>query len=170
MAKNGQSKEGIKQLQHSIDIASRFGIHTGAASFFGMLGDCLIDTGKIDRAISILMEAEERLPKTSRFWEPEVYRLQAKAMQATGEPFARVRKKLDQAIAAAQRQSSRMFEIRAQTDLTKLMAENNRVQEGYDQLFPSLSRFTEGLDSNPDLLEAQAVLEDLCVRLSQKMQ
>lgn len=168
LAKHGDRQKGIDQLKLSIDIANRFGIHTGAASFYSMLGDCLIDTRDFDRAFSILAQAEERIPKTSRFWEPEVFRLQAKAMQATGEPFATVKEKQDQAIAAAQRQRSRMFELRARIDQARLMAANNRGQAGHDQLLACLTQFTEGIDSNRDLLEAQSVLDHLRAHLVSK--
>ena len=64
------------------------------------------------------------------------------------------------AIAIAQSQKARSFELRAATSLARLWRDQGRGAEARDLLAPIYSWFTEGFDT-PDLKEAKALLDEL---------
>ena len=64
-----------------------------------------------------------------------------------------------QAIAAAERQSAKLFQLRASTSLARLWRDQGRRVEAHDLLSPIYSWFTEGFDA-PDLKDAKALLDE----------
>ena len=65
-----------------------------------------------------------------------------------------------QAIAVAERQSAKLFQLRASTSLARLWRDQGKRAEAYDLLAPVYDWFTEGFDT-PVLKEAKALLNDL---------
>ena len=64
------------------------------------------------------------------------------------------------AIALAERQSARLFQLRASTSLGRLWRDQSKRAEARDLLVPIYDWFTEGFDA-PDLKDAKALLEEL---------
>jgi predicted ATPase len=64
------------------------------------------------------------------------------------------------AIAIAQQQKARSFELRAATDLARLWRDQGKPEEAHDLLAPVYGWFTEGFDTL-DLREAKALLDEL---------
>ena len=65
-----------------------------------------------------------------------------------------------QAIAVAERQSAKLFQLRASTSLARLWRDQGKRAEARDLLGPIYSWFTEGFDA-PDLKDAKALLDEL---------
>ena len=65
-----------------------------------------------------------------------------------------------QAIAVAERQSAKLFQLRASTSLARLWRDQGKRAEARDLLGPIYNWFTEGFDA-PDLKDAKALLEQL---------
>jgi predicted ATPase len=65
-----------------------------------------------------------------------------------------------QAIAVAERQSARLFQLRASTSLAQLWRDQGRLADARDLLGPIYGWFTEGFDA-PDLKDAKGLLEEL---------
>jgi predicted ATPase len=65
-----------------------------------------------------------------------------------------------QAIAVAERQSAKLFQLRASTSLARLLRDQGKRTEAQDLLSPIYNWFTEGFDA-PDLKDAKALLEQL---------
>ncbi len=65
-----------------------------------------------------------------------------------------------QAIAVAERQSAKLFQLRASTRLARLWRDQGKRTEARDLLAPIYGWFTEGLDA-PVLKEAKALLDEL---------
>ena len=65
-----------------------------------------------------------------------------------------------QAIAVANSQSAKMFELRASTSLARLWRDQGKRYEARELLAPVYGWFTEGFDTR-DLKEAKALLEEL---------
>ena len=63
-----------------------------------------------------------------------------------------------QAIAVAERQSAKLFQLRASTSLARLWRDQGKRAEARDLLGPIYNWFTEGFDA-PDLKDAKALLE-----------
>jgi predicted ATPase len=65
-----------------------------------------------------------------------------------------------QALALAQRQSAKFWELRAATSLARLWRDQGKRDEARELLAPVYGWFTEGFDTR-DLKEARALLEEL---------
>jgi predicted ATPase len=65
-----------------------------------------------------------------------------------------------QAIAVAERQSARLFQLRASVSLARLWRDQGKRVEARDLLTPIYGWFTEGFDA-PVLKEAKALLDAL---------
>jgi predicted ATPase len=65
-----------------------------------------------------------------------------------------------QAIAVAERQSVKLFQLRASTSLARLWRDQGKRAEAHDLLAPIYGWFTEGFDA-PDLKDAKALLDGL---------
>ena len=67
-----------------------------------------------------------------------------------------------QALALAQQQSAKLWELSAATSLARLWRDQGKRTEGHDVLAPIYGSFTEGLDT-PVLQEAKALLKELAL-------
>ena len=65
-----------------------------------------------------------------------------------------------QAIAVAERQSAKLFQLRASVSLARLWRDQGKRAEARDLLGPIYNWFTEGFDA-PDLKDAKALLDEL---------
>ena len=65
-----------------------------------------------------------------------------------------------QALALAQRQSAKFWELRAATSLARLWRNQHKRDEARELLAPVYGWFTEGFDTR-DLKEAKALLDEL---------
>ena len=90
---------------------------------------------------------------------PSCYRLRGDLLHAAGDPSAAERN-YHQAIAVAERQSAKLFQLRASTSLARLLSDQGKRAEARDLLGPIYNWFTEGFDA-PDLKDAKALLEQL---------
>jgi predicted ATPase len=64
------------------------------------------------------------------------------------------------AIAVAERQSAKLFQLRASTSLARLWRDQGKRPEARDLLGPIYHWFTEGFDA-PDLRDAKELLNEL---------
>ena len=96
---------------------------------------------------------EERFQDTVRS-QPEVVLCLNEADRAEAERCFR------KAMAVAQAQGAKLWELRAATSLGRFWAEQGRRAESHDLLAPIYDWFTEGFDTI-DLKEARALLEEL---------
>ena len=65
-----------------------------------------------------------------------------------------------QAIAVAERQSAKLFQLRASVSLARLWRDQGKRPEARDLVGPIYNWFTEGFDA-PDLKDARALLDEL---------
>jgi predicted ATPase len=65
-----------------------------------------------------------------------------------------------QAILVAERQSAKLFQLRASISLARLWRDQGKRAEAYDLLAPVYDWFTEGFDA-PDLKDAKTLLDEL---------
>ena len=92
-----------------------------------------------------------------RYWEADLWRLQARLLQAEHAHAELIELAFEQALAAARSQSARLFELRAAVDLAAFRQTQGRDAEGRAVLLPLYMAFTEGLET-PDLMAARARL------------
>ncbi len=93
--------------------------------------------------------------------EAEAYRLKGELLLKQTTPDKPVAETcFQQAIAIAQNQSAKSWELRAATSLARLWQSQGKRQDAVDLLAPVYGWFTEGFDT-ADLQEAKALLEEL---------
>ena len=91
--------------------------------------------------------------------EAGLHRLRGDLLYATGNSKA-AEQAYHQALAVANRQSAKVFELRAATSLARLWRDQGKRTEARDLFAPIYGWFAEGLD-RPVLKEAKALLDEL---------
>ena len=149
----GLTREGLMEL------------HRSAGTFFsalalGRLALTRCASGNADAALAAAAEAV-RVARTDGqlCWEAEALRILGEVKQAVGAcDIAEVEADLGAAVAIANRQEAKSFELRAATSLARLWHDRGRLSEAHNVLAPVYGWFTEGLDT-PDLRKAKALLD-----------
>jgi predicted ATPase len=127
-----------------------------------LLGEAYGKRGQPEEGLILLVEALALVAKMGTYYyEAELHRLKgALLLQQSPDNAAEAETCFHQAIAIAQNQSAKSWELRAATSLAKLWQRQGKCQEAYDLLAPVYGWFTEGFDTL-DLIEAKALLDEL---------
>jgi tetratricopeptide (TPR) repeat protein len=156
----GQAREGLALLTQGLaewraigSVADTPHLLTWLAEAHAMLGqptesrDCLAEAARI-------VEATEE-----RVGEATLHRVRGDLLNATDDRSA-AEQAYCQAIAVAERQSAKLFQLRASVSLARLWRDQGKCVEARDLLGPIYNWFTEGFDA-PDLKDAKALLDEL---------
>ncbi len=162
LSRAGETGEGIAWQEKGLAVMAKMGMQVWRTFFLCLLAESLLAAGRysdglhqVDQAIEISERGGEQC------YLSRLYRLRAELqLKAHGQGDEAVEQNLQQAIAVAQRQGAKGWEIGAATKLARLWGEQGRRAEAQDLLWPIYSWFTEGLDT-PDLTEAKTVLDEL---------
>jgi predicted ATPase len=92
-------------------------------------------------------------------YEPEFYRIRGIALREQND-VAGSQAAFAEALRSARRRQMKAYELRAATDLARLLGEQGRREEARELLAPLYGWFTEGFDT-ADLKEARALLDQL---------
>jgi predicted ATPase len=128
--------------------------------YLGLLAEAHRRIDRTTEGLNLLSEALEIVERTDERWyEAELYRLNgdllfARTDRQSAEPW------FSRALATAQKQGAKSWEIRASTSLARLRRDQGKRTEARDLLAPVYGWFTEGFDT-PVLKEAKALLEEL---------
>ena len=156
----GQLQEGVASLAKGLAELSAIGAVTTRSILFTWLADAYAKLGQSDEGQRCLAEAARVIETTEeRVWEAESLRLRGDLLNAAGDQSG-AEQHYRQAIAVAERQSARLFQLRASTSLARLWRDQGKLAEARDLLGPIYSWFTEGFDA-PDLKDAKALLDEL---------
>ena len=116
--------------------------------------------GQLQSALGHLAEARRLAQATdNRSFLAETFRVTGDVSLAMGDPAAAAAS-YREAIAIAQQQSAKLWELRAATSLAWLWRDQGKRPEAHDQLAPVYGWFTEGFDT-PVLQDAKALLEEV---------
>jgi class 3 adenylate cyclase/tetratricopeptide (TPR) repeat protein len=156
----GQVQEGLEVLNQGLAsvratgcVASTPNILMRIARTHAMLGQSREGLKFLDEAAQIVETTEERAH------EADLHRLRGDLLSAMGDqPAAEL--SYHQALAVAERQSAKLFELRASTRLARLWRHQGKHAEARDVLVPVYTWFTEGFDT-PVLKNAKALLDKL---------
>jgi class 3 adenylate cyclase/tetratricopeptide (TPR) repeat protein len=114
----------------------------------------------LDEAEMLLAEQLHHFEATDERWcEAEIHRVRGVVAWRRGDAGP-AQLALSEAIALAQRQDARHWELRAATSLARLWRDQGRRDEARELLSPIHDWFTEDTDT-PDLKDAMALLEEL---------
>jgi predicted ATPase len=162
LAHQAQAKEGIEQLTQGLIAFRATGAEIGRPGRLALLAEAYGTIGQPEAGLTALAEALTLADTTGERWyEAELYRLNGELLlQQTSDNQAEAEACFHQAIAIAQSQQAKSWELRAATSLARLWDQQDKRQEAHDLLAPVYNWFIEGFDT-ADLQEAKALLEAL---------
>jgi len=146
----------VAQMRHSLDQLDGTKSWALLSYLMAAAAELKGERGDQDGARDLLARAAELAQLTGERWcQPEIKRLQARLNAVDANESAAM---LREALAVARVQEAKLWELRAATDLARLLAGRGERDAARDLLAPVCAWFTEGLDG-PDLVEARKVLE-----------
>jgi predicted ATPase len=156
----GQSQEGLVLIERGITAKRATGSKLATSSQGARLVEAYGKAGQVQKGLSVLVEVLAWIDKTGERWcEAELHRLKgALLLQQSSDNAAEAC--FHHAIAIAQGQEAKAWELRTATSLARLWQQQGKRQEAYDLLAPVYGWFTEGFDT-ADLQDAKALLEAL---------
>jgi class 3 adenylate cyclase/predicted ATPase len=162
LAQQGQAQEGLEQMTQGLRSYGATGVDVVRPYWLALLAEVHGTGEEPEAGLTVLAEALTLVDTTGgRWYEPELYRLKgALLLQQSADNQARAETCYQQAIAIAQNQQAKSFELRTATSLARLWHQQGKRQEAHDLLAPVYGWFTEGFDT-ADLQEAKALLDEL---------
>jgi predicted ATPase len=161
-AESGAHGGGLENMRRAVQLLR----DQNLPLFDGLLKIALAEAeeraGDVDRALAILDEALATCERIGhRAFEAELHRVRGE-MLLKRDPAnpAPAEQAFQIAIAVAQRQGTRSFELRAACSLAKLYQSTARPAEAYAVLAPALEGFSPTSEM-PEIAEAQALLATL---------
>jgi predicted ATPase len=127
---------------------------TWLAEAHAMLGQPAEEQDCLTEAARLVVTNEERWAEAEL-----LHRVPGDLLNAVGDQSGAERH-YRQAIAVAERQSAKLFQLRASVSLARLWRDQGKRAEARDLLGPIYTWFTEGFDT-PDLKNARALLDEL---------
>ena len=155
------AEAGLAQIQEGLSAWKATGAGFCVPYFLGLQAQAHARARQVDEGLDRLMEALTLADKTGeRGQEAELHRLRSELQQMVpGCDPAAVEASFRRAMAVAQSQGARLWELRAANALACFWAEHGKFQEGRQLVGPIYARFTEGHET-ADLREAKALLDN----------
>jgi tetratricopeptide (TPR) repeat protein len=161
LIRRGQPSAGVPLLRRHLEIlqANRHQILTTV--FATALAEGLTQLAEVDEALIALDTAIEQTGSAGESFDlPEMLRVKGQILRSARHDVAGSEACLRQALDLAHRQGALSWELRAATDLARLLRDRGRSTGGIAILRPVYDRFTEGFDTI-DLKEAKSLLDAL---------
>ena len=158
----GQAQEGIAQITQGLMTYRATGAELGRPYLLALLAEAHGTIGEPEAGLDVLKEALALADTTDERWcEAELYRLKGELLlQQNSANQTEAEACFHQAIAIAQNQQAKSFELRTATSLARLWQQQGKRQEAHDLLAPVYNWFTEGFDT-ADLKDAKMLLDTL---------
>ena len=156
----GHADEGLTALGTGLADCDEIGFMLWRPLVLALFADACRIAGQLPAALGHLTEAQRVTDETGERWTlAETLRLRGDVLLAMGDP-ADAEAGYREAIAIAQQQSAKLWELRAAMSLARLWRDRGKRTEARDLLAPVYGWFTEGF-ATPVLKEAKALLEQL---------
>jgi predicted ATPase len=162
LAQQGKGQAGIEQMHQGMMAWRATGAEQARSYWLALLAEAHNVIGQPEAGLTVLAEALVHVEHTGeRYYEAEIHRLiGVLLLQQSSDNQAEAEICFHQAIAIAQSQQAKSWELRATTSLARLWQQQGKRQQAHDLLAPVYGWFTEGFDT-ADLLEAKALLDVL---------
>ncbi|HKE38519.1 MAG TPA: hypothetical protein VKG21_01660, partial [Casimicrobiaceae bacterium] len=153
---------GVAELRKAIAAVTARGNRSWVPFFQGLLAEIEAERQDVEQASTRIDEALGLAQQTGERWtDAFLHRIRGEILlkrdPANTSP---AEKAFLTAIAIAQHQKARTFELRAAMSLARLWRDQGKCSEAHDLLAPVYGWFSEGFDTL-DLKEAKALLEQL---------
>jgi len=155
-------ESGLAEMRRGIAIERERGFVWLSSTFEAALAEAEASAGETDAGLRRLDDVLAELETTeNRWYEAEMHRIRAGILlQRDPANTAAAEQSLQAAIAIAQSQKARSFELRAALSLAKLYRAANRDADAHAVLGPSVENFPP-TQQFPELAEAQTLLAAL---------
>ena len=155
-------KPAIRSLERGISALNAQGAKFWVPFCQGLLAEIEAERQDVEQALTCVDEALALAQQTGEHWtDAFLHRIRGKILLKR-DPANTLpsQEAFLSAIAIAQQQKARTFELRAAMSLARLWRDQGKVQQARELLAPVYGWFTEGFDTR-DLKEAKALLEEL---------
>jgi predicted ATPase len=158
----GESGAGLAEMQTGVAIHREQGLLWLLPPQEVALAEAEAASGEVDAGLQRLDDAFVELERTEQRWyEAEMHRVRAEILLTRdSRHIAPAEQALQTAIAIAQHQKARSFELRAALALAKLYRRTDRDADAYAALAPAVEGFPP-TEQFPELAEAQTLLSAL---------
>jgi predicted ATPase len=159
----GEGEAGLAEMRRGVGISREQGIVSNAAVLEAVLAEVEASAGETDAGLRRLDNALAELERTgARSYEAEMHRIRAGILlKRELVDTAAAEQSLQAAIAIAQSQKARSFELRAALSLAKLYRAANRDADAHAVLAPAVEAAFPPTQQFPELAEAQTLLAAL---------
>jgi predicted ATPase len=156
----GRADEGIPLVTAGVAGWRELGTMVNTPWALTLLADACRMAGQWQAALERFAEARRLAEKTGdRWFQAETLRLSGDLLVAIGDRTG-AEASYREALALAQQQSAKLWELRAAMSLARLWRDQGKRTEAHALLAPVYGWFTEGFDT-PVLREAKALLDEL---------
>ncbi|HET7011909.1 MAG TPA: BTAD domain-containing putative transcriptional regulator [Anaerolineales bacterium] len=161
LVRQGSIEAGQTELREGIAFLRASGTRQPLPAWLTAFADTCVEREMAEEGLDALAEAEaEATEEGGHFDESEINRLRGELLLRFGMGEGEAEASFHKAIAAARRQSAKLWELRATMNLARLWQRQGRREEARQRLAKVYGWFTEGFDS-PDLKEARELLDQL---------
>jgi DNA-binding SARP family transcriptional activator/tetratricopeptide (TPR) repeat protein len=161
IASQGDRVAGIPEIEQGIEGIISMKSQLNVVFLRTLILEHHLVMGQTDRALieleSLIELAEQR---GERWYLSEICRMHGDALTIQKNAESEAQNMYQRAIAIAQQQNAKSFELRAATSLARLWQSQGKTTEARDLLAPIYGWFTEGFDT-ADLKAAKALLTEL---------
>jgi tetratricopeptide (TPR) repeat protein len=156
---NGPQGSSLAEMRRGLAINREQGLVWLLPNFEAALAEAEASAGETDAGLRRLDDALAELEHTEQRWyEAEIHRIRAEILlKRDPADTAAAEQSLQAAIAIAQSQKARSFELRAALSLAKLYRAANRDADAHAALAPAVEGFPP-TQQFPELTEAQTLL------------
>ena len=158
----GDHADGIAEMETGLAIWPPDGHRYYFNHCVSMLADAYYRDGRFENGMHQLQQTLEGANLSSeQWWEAEIHRLLGRGYLLTNDGREdSARECFQKALEVSRGQDAKMLELRASTDLSRLLRDQGTRQQAIDLLTPVYEWFTEGFEG-ADLREARALLEEM---------
>ena len=160
MALGGSIQDAIGEMEQGLATKRATGAEIKVPYYIGLLAEACRRTNRTTEGLNQLSEAFDLVERTDERWyEGELHRLKGEMLIATADRRG-AEPCFSRALATAQKQGAKFFELRAANSLARLWRDKGKSQQARELLTPVYGWFTEGFDTR-DLKEAKVLLDAL---------
>lgn len=162
LAARGDTPEGLALARQGMADRAATGLQYHEMYYLGLLAQSYERAGQTDEALALITTALERADRTGERWlEAELHRHKGEWLVAFDHANeAEIEACFHRALAVAQEQRAKTWELGAGTSLARLWRKQGKCTDARDLLAPIYDWFTEGFDAT-DLKNAKVLLDEL---------
>ena len=154
--------EGIKLISHTLAARPPAASNYYRNFYLSVLADSCFREGRHKENPEFLQQAHQDADATGEhWWKAELHRLDGQTyLLNSGSDEDKACKCFQQALDKSRAQGAKILELRAASDMSRLLRNQGNQHQAYDLLAPVYEWFTEGFETT-DLRDAKALLDEL---------